>query len=76
MAAMPLISDTELLSTANLMWGKCGSMNLSGRECTESQSKFLWKGFPGDSVVKTPPANAGDTSLIPGWGGSHIPLSK
>ena len=41
MVAMPLISDTELLSNANLMWGECGSMNLSGRECTDSQSKFL-----------------------------------
>ena len=26
--------------------------------------------FPGDSVVKTPPANAGDTVLIPGLGRS------
>ena len=25
-------------------------------------------GFPGDSVVKNPPANAGDTGLIPGLG--------
>ena len=25
-------------------------------------------GFPGDSVVKNPPANAGDMSLIPGLG--------
>ena len=24
------------------------------------------KGFPGSSVVKNPPANSGDTSLIPG----------
>ena len=27
-------------------------------------------GFPGGSVVKNPPANAGDTGLIPGWGRS------
>ena len=27
-------------------------------------------GFPGGSVVKDPPANAGDTSLIPGSGRS------
>ena len=27
-------------------------------------------GFPGDSVVKNPPANAGDTGLIPGSGRS------
>ena len=28
---------------------------------------------PGDSVVKNPPANAEDVSLIPGPGRSHIP---
>ena len=27
-------------------------------------------GFPGGSVVKNPPANAGDVSLIPRWGKS------
>ena len=27
-------------------------------------------GFPGDSVVKNPPASAGDTGLIPGLGRS------
>ena len=27
-------------------------------------------GFPGGSVVKNPPANAGDLGLIPGWGRS------
>ena len=27
-------------------------------------------GFPGDSVVKNPPANAGDMGLIPGLGRS------
>ena len=27
-------------------------------------------GFPGGSVVKIPPASAGDVSLIPGWGRS------
>ena len=28
--------------------------------------------FPGGAVVKNPPANAGDTGLIPGPGRSHI----
>ena len=28
------------------------------------------KGFPGSSVVKNPPADAGDTGLIPGLGRS------
>ena len=35
---------------------------------------YLYKGFPGGSVVKNPPANAGDArdpSLIPGWGRSR-----
>ena len=27
-------------------------------------------GFPGGSVIKNPPANAGGMSLIPGWGRS------
>ena len=31
------------------------------------------QGFPGGSVVKNPPANAGDTGLIPGLGRSHMP---
>ena len=30
----------------------------------------MFKGFPGDLVVKSPPANAGDTGSIPGSGRS------
>ena len=29
-------------------------------------------GFPDDSVLKNPPANAGDTGLIPDLGRSHM----
>ena len=29
------------------------------------------KGFPGGTVVKNPPANAGDMGSIPGLGWSH-----
>ena len=32
--------------------------------------------FPGDAVVKNPPANAGDTGLSPGLGRSHVPWSN
>ena len=32
--------------------------------------------FPGGAVVKNPPANAGDTGLIPGPGRSHMPPSN
>ena len=31
---------------------------------------MLFWGFPGSSVVKNPPANAGDAGLIPGSGKS------
>ena len=33
-------------------------------------------GFPGGTVVKNPPANAGDTGLSPGPGRSHMPRSN
>ena len=33
-------------------------------------------GFPGGTVVKNPPANAGDTGLSPGPGRSHMPWSN
>ena len=32
--------------------------------------------FPGGTVVKNPPANAGDVGSIPGPGRSHIPWSN
>ena len=35
-----------------------------------SQCLTPWRGFPGGSVVKNPPANAGDRNLIPGLGRS------
>ena len=34
------------------------------------KNEITW-GFPGASVVKSLPANAGDTSLVPGPGRSH-----
>ena len=36
-----------------------------------SSNKKKPRGFPGGSVVKNPPANAGDTNLIPGLGRFH-----
>ena len=35
----------------------------------------LW-GFPGGTMVKNPPANAGDTGSSPGPGRSHMPQSN
>ena len=34
------------------------------------------KDFPGGTVVKNQPANAGDTGSIPGLGRSHMPWSN
>ena len=34
------------------------------------QTSRVTIGLPGGSVVKNPPANAGDMGLIPGWGRS------
>ena len=41
----------------------------------EGKKKDL-QGFPGDTVVKNPPANAGDTGSSPGPGRSHMPWSN
>ena len=38
--------------------------------------KHICLDFPGGSVVKNPPANAGDTGLSPGLGISHMPRSS
>ena len=36
------------------------------------QIKNSRRGFPGGAVVESLPANAGDTGLSPGLGGSHM----
>ena len=43
--------------------------------CKETFKRKGW-GFPGGSVVKNPPANAGDTDLIPGPEIFHVPRSN
>ena len=35
--------------------------------------KIRFWDFTGGTVVKNPPANAGDTGSIPGTGRSHVP---
>ena len=40
------------------------------------QIKIIWVGFPGGTVVKNPPANAGNMGSIPGPGRSHMPRSN
>ena len=41
-----------------------------------TQSKNGQKDFPGGTVVKNPPANAGDMGPSPGPGRSHMPRSN
>ena len=41
-----------------------------------AELKKQTRGFPDGAVVKDPPANAGDTSSIPGLGRSHMPQSN
>ena len=38
--------------------------------------KHYGQGFPGGAVVENLSANAGDTGLSPGLGGSHVPRSN
>jgi len=38
--------------------------------------KICRRDFPGGPVVKNPPANAADMSLIPGLGRFHLPLGN
>ena len=40
------------------------------------KTKIVLTGFPGGSVVKNPPANEGDTGLIPAPGRSYMPPSS
>ena len=39
---------------------------------TSGLKKIVGEDFPGDPVVKNPPAAAGDTGSIPGPGKSHM----
>ena len=57
-----------------LSWGRGLAWSLQAGEGTYSYLNFrevtLATGFPGGSVVKNPPANAGDAGSIPGLGRS------
>ena len=41
-------------------------MNWNSRHSINKMSTVIDRDFPGGSVVKNPPANAGDTASIPG----------
>ena len=46
------------------------------KQLMEFNIKLQQQGFPGGSVVKNPPANAGDMGSIPDPGRSHMPQSN
>ena len=50
--------------------------NRSVSDHSEESLKDTGGGFPGGTVVKNPPANAGDTGSSPGPGRSHMPRSN
>ena len=54
--------------------GKVSSLSLNFLTCRCGNKDFL--GFPGDLVVKNPPANAGDTGSNPDLGRPHVPWSN
>ena len=51
-------------------------MNTNFLKFKSNVIKNLNRGFPGGTVVENLPANAGDTGLSPGLGGSHMPRSN
>ena len=60
-------------------WNYASSLGVIviGQEMKEFlKSKWSFGDFPGGSVVKNPPANAGDMGSSPGPGRSHMPWSN
>ena len=59
----------------NCIWGKWACEKFLQLHLLNNAIKKKKKdqGFPGGSVVKNPPANAGDTGSVPNLGRSHMP---
>ena len=47
-----------------------------GKKAIKETIRRLSWDFPGGTVVKNPPASAGNTGSIPGLGRSHMPWSN
>ena len=67
--------DLARIQHADLLWSKCAEIiyslwHLKIRAISYKELDFWSPGFPGGSVVKSPPANAGDTVSIPVLGRS------
>ena len=63
------------------LWGEEAELKILHRhlynhlKCNQLKS-VKFRDFPGGTVVKNPPANAGDTGSSPGPGRSHMPRSN
>ena len=66
--SIPIISWRRSVLSEQLLY----SHHLSLHSFLDTAAKPPCQGFPGGSVVKNPPANAGDTASIPGLGRSHM----
>ena len=68
-----ILNDEDMIKTG-LKLGH--SLNIHIQQIDARYSKVNWEGFPGGTVVKNLPANAGDTGSSPGPGRSHMPRSN
>ena len=74
------------LEVRHILKSKCQKLEVTSLGCVSSEEEPLisssgqlqepLQDFPGDAMVKNPPASAGDTSSIPGLGRSHMPQSN
>ena len=53
-------------------WTKISDKDDSYPKYTKKSYKYTIRGFPGGSLVKNLPANAGDTGSIPDLGRPHM----
>ena len=62
----------------SFIWGKMRTLvqGTAFQTALTNCSKEVGEDFSGGSVVKNPPANAGNTGLSPGPGRSHMPWSN
>ena len=63
------------LALEKLKGGLCNESVTIQQSSAELLKQLHFLGFPGGSVVKNLPANAGDTGSIPDPGRSHMPQS-
>ena len=66
------LGEAMYVSLLSLIKERCCTLTEQGKSIDKPEA---WD-FPGGTVVKNPPANAGDTGSSPGPGRSHMPQSN